>query len=94
MEELLQDIYKEASGVKFTGLRKSCQDALGKYVVHKIITFSYVLVYNIMYSFPCMQLKLQIDTCNNDRHCAHLKCSFNLFIPFLSFIRTRNDTDW
>ncbi|XP_022822877.1 brefeldin A-inhibited guanine nucleotide-exchange protein 3 [Spodoptera litura] len=28
MEELLQDIYKEASGVKFTGLRKSCQDAL------------------------------------------------------------------
>ncbi|XP_047032240.1 brefeldin A-inhibited guanine nucleotide-exchange protein 3 isoform X1 [Helicoverpa zea] len=28
MEELLQDIYKEASGVKFTALRKSCQDAL------------------------------------------------------------------
>ncbi|CAB3234229.1 unnamed protein product [Arctia plantaginis] len=28
MEELLQDIFKEATGVKFTGLRKSCQDAL------------------------------------------------------------------
>lgn len=29
MEELLQDIFKEASGTKFTTLRKSCQDALG-----------------------------------------------------------------
>ncbi|KAJ0174537.1 hypothetical protein K1T71_009645 [Dendrolimus kikuchii] len=28
MEELLQDIFKEASGSKFTTLRKSCQDAL------------------------------------------------------------------
>lgn len=28
MEELLQEIFKEASGVKFTSLRKSCQDAL------------------------------------------------------------------
>ncbi|XP_026746313.1 brefeldin A-inhibited guanine nucleotide-exchange protein 3 [Trichoplusia ni] len=28
MEELLQDIFKEATGVKFTALRKSCQDAL------------------------------------------------------------------
>lgn len=29
MEELLQDIFKEASGPKLAVLRKSCQDALG-----------------------------------------------------------------
>lgn len=29
MEELLQDIFKEATGPKLTTLRKTCQDALG-----------------------------------------------------------------
>lgn len=31
MEELLQDIFKEATGPKLSGLRKTCQDALGKF---------------------------------------------------------------
>lgn len=33
MEELLQDIFKEATGPKLAALRKSCQDALGIYII-------------------------------------------------------------
>lgn len=42
MEELLQDIFKEATGPKLASLRKSCQDALGNNVYNNTINNNYL----------------------------------------------------
>lgn len=38
MEELLQDIFKEATGPKLISLKKSCQDALGKVIFKMLLS--------------------------------------------------------
>lgn len=52
MEELLQDIFREATGPKLLNLKKTCQDALGKYQlcfknISSYIFFTNLYIYKI-----------------------------------------------